>query len=25
VTMNGEQVVMPTGFHSPFDMQFQST
>jgi hypothetical protein len=25
VTMNGEPVVLPTGFHSPFDLSFNST
>ena len=25
VTLNGEPVVFPTGFHSPFDMSFQAT
>jgi hypothetical protein len=25
VTMNGEPIVLPTGFHSPFDMSFTST
>jgi hypothetical protein len=25
VTLNGEQVLLPVGFHSPFDMSFAST
>jgi hypothetical protein len=25
VTLNGEQVILPAGFRSPFDMNFQST
>ncbi|HXQ60733.1 MAG TPA: DUF4115 domain-containing protein [Acidimicrobiales bacterium] len=25
VTLNGEQVLLPVGFHSPFDMSFGST
>ena len=25
VTLNGEPVVMPVGFNSPFDMSFDST
>ncbi len=25
VTLNGEPVIMPVGFHSPFDMSFDST
>ena len=25
VTLNGEPVVLPTGFQSPFDMSFQAT